>query len=386
MDPGRTLDVDVVLAPSDPTGLSALLASLHDPASAGYHHWLTAATFDRAFGPPPTAVESVTSWLDGAGLHHDPAAGSMVAVHAPAGRLSATLGVSLRRYGLRDGHEVFTALGAPAIPASVASNVIALIGLDNVAAATPDIAKPHRTKGTAGSRPRIAGYNPPCSAALAYANSNGWYTNDEVGAAYGIGALVSSGQTGAGVTVAVPELAAYSPTDVSAYTGCFGLAESAASVLVDGGAPPDSSGGTAEADGDAGFYGSTGAIRLNRPVVAMAATPSGKGYWLVAADGGIFTFGDAGFYGSTGAIRLNQPVVGMTAGPAGDGYRLVAADGGIFTFGTAPFYGSLGDNPPPLPITAMTASVDGYGYYMTSANGAVYAIGDAPYLGRAIPN
>jgi hypothetical protein len=30
----------------------------------------------------------------------------------------------------------------------------------------------------------------------------------------------------------------------------------------------------------------------------MAATPTGLGYWLVAADGGIFTFGDASFYGS----------------------------------------------------------------------------------------
>jgi hypothetical protein len=32
--------------------------------------------------------------------------------------------------------------------------------------------------------------------------------------------------------------------------------------------------------------------------VGMAATPTGKGYWLVAADGGIFTFGDAVFAGS----------------------------------------------------------------------------------------
>ena len=31
-----------------------------------------------------------------------------------------------------------------------------------------------------------------------------------------------------------------------------------------------------------------------------ASTPDGRGYWLVAADGGIFAFGDAGFYGSGG--------------------------------------------------------------------------------------
>jgi hypothetical protein len=40
------------------------------------------------------------------------------------------------------------------------------------------------------------------------------------------------------------------------------------------------------------------------------------GYWLVASDGGIFSFGDAAYEGSTGAIHLNQPVVAMAAGPA----------------------------------------------------------------------
>ena len=43
----------------------------------------------------------------------------------------------------------------------------------------------------------------------------------------------------------------------------------------------------------------------------MAATPDGQGYWLVASDGGIFAFGDAAFYGSTGSLALNRPVVGM---------------------------------------------------------------------------
>ena len=45
----------------------------------------------------------------------------------------------------------------------------------------------------------------------------------------------------------------------------------------------------------------------------MAATPDGGGYWLVAADGGIFTYGDALFFGSTGSIRLNKPIVGMSS-------------------------------------------------------------------------
>src|SRR6202044_2462140 len=93
--------------------------------------------------------------------------------------------------------------------------------------------------------------------------------------------------------------------------------------------------------GDAGFYGSAGSIALSKPIVGMAATPDGKGYWLVASDGGIFTFGDALFFGSTGPIHLNQPIVGMAATPDGKGYWLVASDGGIFTFGDAPFLGTL---------------------------------------------
>jgi len=31
-------------------------------------------------------------------------------------------------------------------------------------------------------------------------------------------------------------------------------------------------------------------IGVGRPVLVGAGTPDGKGYWLVASDGGIFTF------------------------------------------------------------------------------------------------
>jgi len=86
---------------------------------------------------------------------------------------------------------------------------------------------------------------------------------------------------------------------------------------------------------------------MNSPVVGIAPTPTGSGYWLVASDGGVFAFG-APFRGSMGAIRLNRPVNGMVA--FGDGYLMVASDGGIFSFSDTPFFGSLGDNPPVEPI------------------------------------
>jgi glucose/arabinose dehydrogenase len=133
--------------------------------------------------------------------------------------------------------------------------------------------------------------------------------------------------------------------------------------------------------GDAAFLGSTGGTRLNQPIVGMQATPSGNGYWLVARDGGIFTFGDAAFLGATGNIRLNQPIVGMSATPSGNGYWLVARDGGIFTFGDAAFLGSTGNTPLNQPIVGMSATPSGNGYWLVASDGGIFTFGDAAFLG-----
>jgi len=132
--------------------------------------------------------------------------------------------------------------------------------------------------------------------------------------------------------------------------------------------------------GDAAFHGSTGGMALNAPVVGMAATPDGRGYWLVAADGGVFAYGDAGFHGSTGGMTLNAPVVGMASGPGGGGYWLVAGDGGIFAFGDAPFDGSTGALTLNAPVIGMAAAPGG-GYWLAAADGGVFAFGDAPFEG-----
>ena len=133
--------------------------------------------------------------------------------------------------------------------------------------------------------------------------------------------------------------------------------------------------------GDAGFFGSMAGTRLAAPVVGMAATADGQGYWMVGADGGVFSFGDAGSYGSMGGKRLSQPVVGMAATPDGKGYWLVAADGGIFSFGDARFYGSLGATRLVKPIVGMASSSDGKGYWLVAADGGVFAYGDARFAG-----
>ena len=155
------------------------------------------------------------------------------------------------------------------------------------------------------------------------------------------------------------------------------------------------------------------ARHLNQPIVGMAATPTGQGYWLVARDGGIFAFGDAGFFGSTGAHppqpadrrhgRRRRPATATgwsraTAAsspsatppssarpaaststsrssawpptPTGAGYWLVACDGGIFAFGDARFHGSTGAMRLNQPIVGIAADPDGTGYWLVGLTAA----------------
>jgi hypothetical protein len=137
--------------------------------------------------------------------------------------------------------------------------------------------------------------------------------------------------------------------------------------------------------GEAGFYGSMGGTPLNAPIVAMAAGPDQAGYWLVASDGGVFSFGDAKFYGSLGGTRLNAPIVGMAPTPDGGGYWLVASDGGVFSFGDAKFYGSMGGRHLNAAISGMSATTDGGGYYLVGADGGVFSFGDAAFYGSFTP-
>ena len=136
------------------------------------------------------------------------------------------------------------------------------------------------------------------------------------------------------------------------------------------------------ASGDAQFYGSTGNLTLNKPIVGMAATPDGRGYYFVASDGGVFTYGDAVFHGSTGAMHLNKPIVGMALTPDGGGYWLVASDGGIFSYGNAQFYGSTGAMRLNQPIVGMAPAPNGNGYWLVASDGGIFAYGaDAQFYG-----
>ncbi|HEV2991883.1 MAG TPA: phosphatidylserine/phosphatidylglycerophosphate/cardiolipin synthase family protein [Candidatus Angelobacter sp.] len=121
----------------------------------------------------------------------------------------------------------------------------------------------------------------------------------------------------------------------------------------------------------------------NKAMVGMAATPSGKGYWLVGADGGVFVFGDAGFFGSKGNQSLTSPVVGMAVTPSGKGYWLAAADGTVFPFGDARLQVRHQNGAVAGPMTGITATPSGNGYWLATSGGTVVSFGDAQVFAKS---
>jgi hypothetical protein len=115
---------------------------------------------------------------------------------------------------------------------------------------------------------------------------------------------------------------------------------------------------------------------------------SGAGYWLVASDGGVFSFGDAPYLGSLGGTNLNSPIVGMAvsapaiSGTSDEGYWLASADGTVHAFGAAPSLESI-TGPLSSPVVGITTNPKYYRYWLVTTNGAVPSFGTAPNEGSA---
>jgi hypothetical protein len=184
----------------------------------------------------------------------------------------------------------------------------------------------------------------------------------------GAGSLLSSVRPGKGDLMRFNQRFVRGPLLAAAAAGLLLLLPSAART------GPDRSGQLASANSTSGatFHGSTGGVALSRPIVGMAATADGGGYWLVASDGGIFAFGDARFHGSTGGVALSRPIVGMAATADGGGYWLVASDGGIFAFGDARFYGSTGAISLASPIVGLASNRSVAGYWLVASDGGIF--------------
>jgi hypothetical protein len=128
--------------------------------------------------------------------------------------------------------------------------------------------------------------------------------------------------------------------------------------------------------GSAGFQGV--ASSQSNDIIGMAATPSGNGYWMADDDGDVFAAGDATVFGARASSV--DDVAAFTARPQGDGYWLATRTGGLESYGKAPAFPGVTVKQSKR-ITTLASTASGAGAWMAAVDGGVFTFGDAGFFG-----
>ena len=144
-----------------------------------------------------------------------------------------------------------------------------------------------------------------------------------------------------------------------------------------------SANGTVTSFGHAGNFGGAQDIHLAAPIVGMATTPDGLGYWLIGQDGGVLTFGDAKYFGSLGGLKHTpaHDIIALVPTADGQGYWLCDASGVVTSFGDAPKLPSLRLAATHVPIVGFTVLRDQRGAWVVNADGVVFHLGQSHLYG-----
>ncbi|MDO8189121.1 protease pro-enzyme activation domain-containing protein [Conexibacter sp. JD483] len=242
-----TVQLDVVLAPRDPAALTAFVDAVSTPGSPLYGDFLATGEFRGRFGPTDAAVAEVRAALEDAGLRPGPTArsGLSIPVTTTVAAAEAAFGTQIERYRRADGSGAIAAARAPRVPAAIAPQVAAVVGLDTRSRPQPRglgrVAARAGRAGSAAGAPAPAalapGSAPPqaCAEIAGVAQRYGVYTMNEIASAYDLDGFYAAGNGGAGATVALVEFEPYTPSDIQYFQDCYGTDTSITNIDVNGG-------------------------------------------------------------------------------------------------------------------------------------------------------
>jgi 1-phosphatidylinositol phosphodiesterase len=116
-------------------------------------------------------------------------------------------------------------------------------------------------------------------------------------------------------------------------------------------------------------------------ITAIAATPSGRGYYLVSRGGKVYAFGDAvhrgeGVPADTQAVAI--AVKPDATNPTGPGYWILGLNGKVYPF-NAKNRGEIEDGTN-LQAASIAATPDGRGYWILASSGRIHPYGNAHQL------
>jgi kumamolisin len=244
----ETISVTVALKLSDLAGAESMMERLVTPGDSMYLKFLTPAQVEQQFGPNEADVARVIATLNASGLSAQRATSTTLTVTGKAATFETVFQTSLHQFAApataKTAASTFrAAVGTPVVPASIASVVRGVIGLNTNSVYHPHlVAAPSKLGGTPVSR--IASGS---SSSMATGNAPGFLTVQDFADLYDVNPLYARGVSGKGRTLAIVTLANFTPSDVFAYWKSLNLnvdPNRLKVVNIDGGpgAPSDDSG------------------------------------------------------------------------------------------------------------------------------------------------
>jgi subtilase family serine protease len=228
----ETVDFELYLGLRDRAGAESFLASVSDPSSPEYGHYLTPDQFRARFSRPDADVEVARSWLQSQGFTVGavPADHLVVPARGTVSQVERAFGVHLNYYRNK-GQTLRAPASAPSIPVSLAGVVRGVLGLAESFVHPADVppAPPPPAFRNAGPCSLYWGEKVATDHPAAYGQSQPYapcgYTPAQMQGAYGIADAIAAGHDGTGVTVAIIDAYA-SPTiqeDLDTYSAKHGL-------------------------------------------------------------------------------------------------------------------------------------------------------------------
>ncbi len=259
----------VVLKPRNEAALKNFIAGVTNHKSASFHHYLKAGQFASRFGPTEATIAAVKTQLvkDGLKVGTVSKDGLMIPFHGTTNQVQRTFNTTLRRFRTEAGRVGQLATKTVKLPASIAPDVTAVLGLNTVIHPESDLVRAPRSaykgrrKATKGHVTRNASViapdpgahtsaNAACkapdggNAVEEDANNYGGLTDDQIANAYGAFGLYNANDDGAGVHVALYELEPFSLSDLKTFDQCYFGTSQAKTMIgnvavhsVDGGQP-----------------------------------------------------------------------------------------------------------------------------------------------------
>ncbi|HYK91640.1 MAG TPA: protease pro-enzyme activation domain-containing protein, partial [Acidobacteriota bacterium] len=199
--------------------LQVLLTRLYDPADPLYGQYLSPEEFAVRFGPTQADYDAVADYartmgLTVTGTHQNR---TLLNVSGSTSGIESAFSLRLQHYEAANGRRFYAADNDPEVPDVIASRIVGILGLDNAAVWHSHNSLVPATQAS----PHQIGTGP-----------GGGLTPSDIRKAYNIAGVTFNG---AGQTLGLFELDGYTPTDVAAYLGYYGLPSvPLQNVIVDG--------------------------------------------------------------------------------------------------------------------------------------------------------